>query len=741
MTETDIRTIQQQIDITLMKRQEFAKKPKKMVDLLTILESNIRDFVNQVLLKLVAKTDGKRQMELQSLINDLGEFINRNRIGTVRTRLDEIRQRFERNTLCVGLVGMHGQGKSKFLQGITGLGDTIIPTGARGDMTGAQMIFHNDSETHAKLQFYTEEEFLEYVVSPIFKAIDLVSPNSIWDFLNYSNEQLEQKRERAKELVSTIDNLRKAYPSYKNLLKGGSKEIDCEDIQEWTSKHDEEDRPLYKWMAVKLANIYCPFPNMEGLHISVVDTPGMGDSYVPNEGSKLRENFTLNVDDVCFFRRILQRGLGEQDDRLYTTAHEALPELNVKDWSHFLVNVFESEKDDITAQQMLATLRKGFEDPNRRFYGMQDRYHEIYVCKGNPPETNRDNVISLFSIIVSDMAQNQEKLDDLLFKNRTEKVYELVRSLEDILTKAARLIPKGDGILSGLEFDERFKDYFTKIYAGLKRLVAEKRQKRDEYDEELSDLIDNLVKEVTEEVKQDLSSLKEDDIGDQHLFAHDRFHKLRVMLATKFDILDINLDKGMKEIHERLTSILCEQGGLGHLFADEKLQPKEYLLKLARKFEEIEGCDKLANVLQKHLATSLSFRMYLLPQVRSTLDPIDYDSEEAPEIRPGVSWEENKQAIIKAFAVAAFDCAEKLKKITSKKNQAIFAVVDQLKDGLIYTDGYIHCQNMWKELYRQNQESIWIEEGQEAKVKRELRHQWEDKARTIRDTLRQLIEK
>lgn len=739
MSDTIIQKIQNQIDRTLAKRHEFAKRPEKTVNLLYELENRLRVFMRNVLQPILEKTeDTKQKAEYQALIDELRQFTDKSGIADVRKKLEETRTRFDRNFLCVGIVGDHGQGKSKFLQGVTGLEDTIIPTGAGGDLTGAQMVFYNSSELKVKLQLFSPREFVKSTLEPLFNAIELTPPGSIDEFLNYPSSKIEQKRERYKEMVKTIDSLKNAYDDYGRYLTGTTKSIEENEIREWTSKRDENNRPLYKWMAVKLANIYCPFPMMEGVHISVVDTPGMGDSFIPKEGDKLKENFTANVDDVCFFRRINTRGLGDRDDNLYRIVKDALPELDVKDWSHFLVNVFESEKKDLTAQKMLETLRNDFEDPDRRFYGMREHFHEIEVCKGNPPQTNREAVVELFSQIVKDMAENQEKLDEILFKKRNENVTELVRNINAILNKASKLVPKGDGTLSSLELKNLFDPIFNKLYNELKNVVDEKRGKRDSNDEDLAKRIDGLVQDVIKDVENDLASLKEEDIGEPHHFALDKYHELRVRLATKFDDLDIDLEEGMKEIFERLTKIFRETGKLSHLFSNEELPPYEFLQKLSDMLGEINGCEKLSEVIRKLLKTSLSFRIYLLPQVRSTLDPIDYDSGEAPCIEPAVSWEKNKKAILEAFIEAAEACGEKLKKITSKKNQAIFAVVDQLRDGLMFTDGYRYCQSMWMEFYALNQEAIWIEEGHEAKIKRELKREWEEKARDIRDILRQL---
>lgn len=736
-----IEEIKNNIDRTLRCRQEFAKRPEEKIRALTLLEEKLKAFKVGALRQYSVNLEESARLTITSLEQELDTFINDGRISDVRKKLNEILIRFQRNSLCVAIVGNKGQGKSKFLQGVTGLGDEIIPTGTGKDTTGAQMIFINDAsvtDVKALLHFYQENEFLIRVIQPLFSAISLAEPSTLSEFVSFPKSQLEEKKEKNPELVSTIERLQNDYPAYKEYLKGGTKEIQRTEIRDWTAKHNVADHPLTKWMAVKLAEIYCPFPRLEGVKISVADTPGLGDSYVPKEGEKLRENFTAKVDHVCIFRRVRERGLGSQDDNLYRIVDEAIGELEVSQWTHFLVNIFESEKKDSVIMGMLETLQKCFDDPSSRFSKLKNRYHEISVCTGEPPVLNEVAVIELFAKIVADMAKSQAELDKTIFEERFKQVALLIADIEFFLQKIRRLTPKDDVALPFTELDKLFRPCFTAVEHQLRELVNEKRAIRDESDAELETLIDEAETNAIQGAEAILAAIKETEIGDVGIFTLDTYHQLRVALSTAFDNLDLNLEANLKGIRRNVVDILRNHGQLGQLFQDQELSPDEYLEKLAQQWEEIEGGSKICEAIRQFVKMTFSFRAYLLPKVRGTLDGIDYDSGKAPAVSSGSSWADNRVKIQDAFNRATKDCAFGLKTLTSEKNKAVFALIDQLRDGLLRTGGYLQCQNLWRAFYHENRDAIWIEKGLKAKNNRQIKRDWESELDAVQEIVHQL---
>ena len=77
-----------------------------------------------------------------------------------------LKNRFNRNTINIGVIGRAGQGKSRLLQSLTGLSSNEIPTGDRGHCTGVRStILHQPGiDIYGEITFHSEASFLQEVI-------------------------------------------------------------------------------------------------------------------------------------------------------------------------------------------------------------------------------------------------------------------------------------------------------------------------------------------------------------------------------------------------------------------------------------------------------------------------------------------------------------------------------------------------------------------------------------------------
>lgn len=258
--------------------------------------------------------------------------------------LGQLHRRFSRPTLNIGVVGNAGQGKSTFLQQLTGLSDDEIPTGAKGDCTGAAAIIENCqvSETYADIEFYSEEEFLKQIVSPYYKMLDLPQPSSLKEFETplpdgAKNDHYDEAR--------FIETLQQGLGGYRLYLGKHGERINKNDIRKYTAKSGKNGERLSVWAAVKSVKIFCRFPGMEGEKISVGDTPGLGDRSVLDAEEQLMKDFGRNIDAVFMLRKVKERGIRKEDIRLFSLIKEAIPEIPAEQWSYFIVNIFPNDRE------------------------------------------------------------------------------------------------------------------------------------------------------------------------------------------------------------------------------------------------------------------------------------------------------------------------------------------------------------------------------------------------------------
>ena len=84
------------------------------------------------------------------------------------------------------------QGKSTFLQSLSGLTDDEIPACKGGACTAVRSkIYHHDGETRATVTLHSEDSFLKEVIAPYYKDLNLSDRLSkhekISNLLNFTN--------------------------------------------------------------------------------------------------------------------------------------------------------------------------------------------------------------------------------------------------------------------------------------------------------------------------------------------------------------------------------------------------------------------------------------------------------------------------------------------------------------------------------------------------------------------------
>ena len=78
--------------------------------------------------------------------------------------LENLKKRFSRDAIQIAFIGYERQGKSCFLQSISGLNNKVIPAYSGTSCTGAVSVIHNvDKDLEVHIEFYDHEAFLKIV--------------------------------------------------------------------------------------------------------------------------------------------------------------------------------------------------------------------------------------------------------------------------------------------------------------------------------------------------------------------------------------------------------------------------------------------------------------------------------------------------------------------------------------------------------------------------------------------------
>ena len=171
--------------------------------------------------------------------------------------LEEIKEKLEKDTLTIGVIGQMKCGKSTFLNAFV-FQDDILPA-ATTPMTAALSIITYGEKERVVAEFYTQDEWAEQQLQAS------KDENAV------SNTLEQSKIKAAKELVSKASKLGSSLQSY----LGKTQEDSFENLIEYVGADG-------KYVSItKSVKIYYPKDYLKG--VEVVDTPGFNDPIVSRE--------------------------------------------------------------------------------------------------------------------------------------------------------------------------------------------------------------------------------------------------------------------------------------------------------------------------------------------------------------------------------------------------------------------------------------------------------------------------
>lgn len=171
--------------------------------------------------------------------------------------LEEIKEKLEKDTLTIGVIGQMKCGKSTFLNSFV-FEDDILPA-ATTPMTAALSVITYGEKEHITTEFYTKDEWEEQKMQASRDENDA------------ANSLDESKIKAAKELVSKATKL----GSSLNDLLGKTQEDSFNNLIEYVGADG-------KFVSItKSVTIYYPKDYLKG--VEIVDTPGFNDPIVSRE--------------------------------------------------------------------------------------------------------------------------------------------------------------------------------------------------------------------------------------------------------------------------------------------------------------------------------------------------------------------------------------------------------------------------------------------------------------------------
>jgi hypothetical protein len=521
--------------------------------------------------------------------------------------LQKLVARLSRSTLNVGVIGRMRQGKSSFLQSVSGLSDDVIPTRSGGACTATMSkIYHHEGDIKAVVKLHSAKSFLEEVIRPYFRQLDLAYlPKNLEDFANYSlSVSAKSALDSASQAVyEHLKEYQLNLQQYREFLEEEPQNriISVDEIPAYEIQQRDEQGHLtsFKHFAVRDVEIFCHFPRAEATKLGLVDTPGLGDTRLGDTEIILR-TLAHEVDIVIIIRR--PNLLGDQwqveDLMLYDLASKELPDFERR--AFILLNHQQINGDNIhTSEFMKATVDK-----------MKVVDCLIADC------CDAEEASQVLNEVVQYLNQNILNIEENYVQSCQNRLIEVYKFVKKELDKAQ--------IALSLQTDERrlFRTLFPRLMQRLTSSLFKLAEdlKNNQKDKDFLMVLKGILADCQED--PGIPSLEE---------IRDRFYdpmlkgsyitlyyiyltELRIHLAKKFSGIADALDQVANRLKLQIGEILIKQANLGNLFdAGEINFLDEFVNMLALRENPLElGFRKL-------LTFNISYESIFLPQIRQIL--------------------------------------------------------------------------------------------------------------------------
>lgn len=692
--------IQHQISQIIAKRRPQVQRIEQLEDRLHEI-TGLLDEINRQRHESSEQLSSNQAEQLQAL--DIGPLIDQ--VSSVQRDLQQLKARFSREMLNIGVVGRARQGKSRLLRSITGLERQEIPDGDRGHCTGARStICHTKTEQpYADVFFYTEADFLNEIIKPYFIELKLGgAPTTLEQFANCpppttdSGAETGAKRQR---LQKYHDNL----SHYRSLLKTPSpKRISREQIPEYVAQHqlDNPDKCYFNYLAVREVRIFCPFLHQSVEQIAVVDMPGLGDTGVGDE-ARLIKALGQDIDFILFQRKPSHSGdyWQDVDVRLYDVASRALQELPLKEWSVQVLNRTSDGANHANCEDLQHSIGE----------------HHIEVAKvliancADPTEVS-DLVLQP---ILDYMGQHIARLDERYALAKQASLDELRQACLDLIGDINAILGIQTGKASALSrsddrvFTPLYKQFWKALTRELDTLLHElSPPPGDEY---LDD--DNFNRGLAKAKQQ-----AEADTGIPDLegietikkvvgsYNEAYFHLLNIVrnkLTGHFQGLDAFLAETVEATKTKVAKALRD-AGLANL---SPATDSAFLADLMRLMAKDEGIPTLNRGFTDLAEFRLLYRGFVQHHIRKHLGVLLPDHSEAKD------FEETAEGVLEKLQLvrqnALYKIEEALKELAWQPRMAVFAVVEEFCDRVLRAEDV--DDEEWRYFLQDYRDQIWAE--------------------------------
>lgn len=675
----------------------------------------------------------------------------RKAIKLQQQKLEILEKRFGRKTIRIAMIGEERQGKSTFLRSISGLNsDKVIPAYDGGSCTGAASVIHNiDGNFRVELEFFSLEEFLQTVRGKlerffpdkhlIINSVDDLLAINPTDFNNPDNKIQDEFKAFISSYCEHVDEYRDLLGRHNLTLTDENEVVKyvaqydrCETPQDgfYPKEIDDENgkvktvyqKNYYQYIAVKHADIYKKFENIESRRIELVDTVGLGD--VSNLDAIEEAMFDVLRKDCDAAVDIYRPDpLAETIKKMqYDILEKIRVNLADREPEKWIVYVFNKVKSGLGVNvSKVGPLLNKYNESTRPTAWAK-------IIDGRDDEDVKQNlIIPLLNLITT----NLPYLDDNLMKDTNRQgeevfaqFFKLRENMERVIS-GATLKNANEGAL----FDKKLNELLKGLYKALVLLDNEKYRKlmkkpHPEINAELMGIIDNLYDSLPDE-SGIRDEVEQGVISDSGVFEN-ACNKLRNGIFSQFEAISDDVITPLREaVKLEMASCMFYDAKMGLVpllhFSVEKGPSMEWLDCLIQEKITPEHYPDLYSALDYIRTYQFNVRdavEYEVTKSISMIDPLQ-DAESCGDNLSFIPFNGNKSGSVDKRTEAIYH--EIFNRITFlqqklRKNVLIFAMMpSQSFATRIQKFHFRLTQNTdvtkdLREFYRDNRYAIWRED-------------------------------
>lgn len=641
-----------------------------------------------------------------------------------------LHERFSRDFLNIAVIGPARQGKSTFLQSVSGLDNRCIPALDGGHCTGAVSTLENDTK-YENVEVHITFKTTQDILAEVQDYINRINPNKyIGNLEQLSRTKYDELTEWMNEVHNEANNTKaqeavdKLFERYIDNFSEWSVYVNQpmriehneDEIMLFVSQHNDEREYLpngeknskyekyYRFVAVKGARIIKSYQYNDCGKIKMLDTVGLGDTD-PHTTENMFRVIEQDSDGVVLFRFPEEDTMGTNDDKdldLMSEIKKRFYSRKMDKWMAFIVNHREGDKDNIiSCKSYLDKIEK------KNYPFMMSKI--INVSKEN--EVREEFLVQF----LDNLSKNIDEIDKVFIDETVRAADDFFNIYAFTCSRLAKILKSGGKMGNKDDDVDRFEKLYNVMIDECNKIGKKYAKQKDS----LSDKLYNACKDISKNINDLLPSIetikkymtgKKNHPREAYMYFLD---VIRADLTQRFINIDIVLNEECEEMKMAFCRAFAKYGMLEKLVTfDENADSSAWFNDFYEFLDENEQ-PQIRFAMEFINNFSLSVRNFMMYRVRTAVFMISRSNENFGQANfsGGQTSDEEKVALILKRDLSSIkDILElKLKDFFSIPNEALFATSDEFLDRIARSEG---VYKEWRRLYLDDSNSykIWMDE-------------------------------